>query len=341
MIVAKSRDKLGEHFKELLMLNIRGVLENTNFKAFVDNEELPQNIYIEDDYFTFMYAEDQTFIHAFDEQVKDDYFAFSGTNEAVLQYYLQHGLIHWKNTCSQYHYDGDKFDDVMALDSLTIEDAKFVDDNYEYKNENSLKKIERAISKRPSSCMRVDGEIVSFVLLHDDDSIGYMYTVPEYRGKGYAYELTKDIVNKTIDSGRIPYVQIVKGNYKSEKLAEKSGFVYHGDVHWFGVVRIGDEFKAILERYQEEFSCRPVSVSTKTTISLHPTAELDVKLVEQGFEYNGVVYPYRMITVDENVLFHSEMPEDILLAGLMQLLEHDYDIVFVNNTIKHQAFRTI
>lgn len=219
-------------------LNIRGVLRNTNYNAFVDDLEEPSGIYIEDGYFYFIFSENDNFIKAFDHVIKDkNFFGISGCNKKVYTYFSKHYEIDWSSICHQYHYSGPSIKKNDHLESLKLSDADFVNDNYEYKNDFSLEKLKNAIENRPSSCLRQAGQLVSFVLIHDDDSIGYMYTVPSHRNKGYAYDLTKDIVSKVIESGRLPYVQIVDGNTKSESLAEKTNFTKHGDVYWFGVKR--------------------------------------------------------------------------------------------------------
>ncbi|MCH4890344.1 GNAT family N-acetyltransferase [Acidaminobacter sp. JC074] len=226
MKAVTDRKKVSVIHKDFLRMNVRGMLLNTDNEAYYEDE----SIWIKDNYFNFLYTEDLDFLLEFDKRVGNE-FGFSGANDFVLDYYKDHELIHWKNSCNQYHYPGDKFESVMDLDSLSLEDADYVNEHYEYNNDDSLKKIKHAIKSRPTSCLRLDGKNVSFVLLHDDDSIGYMFTLPEYRGKGYAYELTKDIINKTIDLGRLPYVQIVCSNKKSIGLALKTGFVFHGIVH--------------------------------------------------------------------------------------------------------------
>ena len=340
MIEIDRRDDKYKHFEGYDSLNIKGVLTNTDYKTYVDDLEHPTGIWIKDRYFNFLYTNTINFIELFDQTIKEDYFGFAGTNELVLDYYTSNELIQWKNTCDQYHYSKEKFTDVMELESLTLSDATYVNDNYEYKNSNSLAKIEEAIRNRPSSCLRIDGKIVSFVLLHDDDSIGYMYTLPEYRGKGYAYKLAKDIINKTLDTGRLPYIQIVQGNDKSKQLALKLGFEKHGEVHWFGVVRLGESFKEYLKTYETHFDIKAKAVSTKMTLrSKH--APLEVEVRSDQFIYKEESYDYQMIYSDEIYYIHSNMPEKILISGLIQLMKRDYEMVISNQDIKSDGFKSV
>ncbi|MBI9014019.1 MAG: GNAT family N-acetyltransferase [Clostridiales bacterium] len=340
MIEVKNRENQCKYFEGYDSLNIKGVLTNTNYPTFVDDLEKPEGIWVKDKYFNFLYSEQLNFIELFDQTIKEDYFGFAGTNKSVLEYYFENELIQWKNTCDQYHYSGEKFSEVMALESLNLSDATYVNDNYEYKNSNSLTKIKDAIKSRPTSCLRIDGKIVSFVLLHDDDSIGYMYTLPEYRGNGYAYELAKDIINKTLNTGRLPYIQIVQGNEKSKQLALKLGFEKHGEVHWFGVVRLGESFKVHLKTYQAHFGVDAKSVSVKTTLELKHKP-LEVEVTSDRFIYKDERYDYQMIYSDEIYYIHSHMPEKILISGLMQLMKEDYELVISNQDIKTDGFKSV
>ncbi len=341
MELVNDRNRTSNFFDYNQALNIRGILKNTVFPAFVDNLDAPKSIWVKDRYFQFLCAREESFVEDFNNEIEDEFFGFSGANEVVLDFYMKNHLIQWKNTCTQLHYVSERFKDVTPLESLKLEDAKYIDENYEYQNDDSLEKIKEAIKNRPTSCLRIDGIIVSFVLLHEDDSIGYMFTLPEYRGKGYAYELTKDIVNKVIDSGRLPYIQIVKGNLKSIALAKKSGFIEHGDVHWFGVMNIGKSVQECANKYFELYNEKPLSISIKTNIKLKYDI-LDVKVTEDHFEYGGYSYSYRSKKEEEVYYINvDEIPEDVLISGLYLLAKEDYEIVMLNQSIQHLCFLRI
>jgi len=338
MIKVKDKSAL-KLFDDYEALNIKGVIKNTDYEVYTDDIENPKGIWIKDRYFNFLYSRDNGFIEDFSSSIKDDFFGFSGTTIEAYKYFLEHELIQWKNTCIQYHFTGGKFD-VEALESLKVSDADYVNDHYEYKNDDSLDKIKEAILNRPSGCIRVNGVLVSFVMLHDDDSIGYMYTLPEYRGKGYAYKLTMDIVNKTIDSGRLPYIQIVEGNHKSEQLALKAGFVKHGTVEWFGVVKIDGQFKEYIDKYEDLMGEKALSVST--LCQLQETYQvLDVTVEDHKLKYDGQTYDFEYIYDDEIYYLKSDLPEDLLVSGLMKVMKEDYEMCLVNMRVDNSAFKKV
>ncbi|HUV84244.1 MAG TPA: GNAT family N-acetyltransferase, partial [Methanosarcinales archaeon] len=121
-------------------------------------------------------------------------------------------------------------------EKIRIEDAETVDKFYPYRNQWSLETIKRDITNRPSSAIYINGEIACWVLIHDDNSMGIMYTKEDYRRKGYAVDVTIDLTRQIIETGKTPFIQIVQGNGMSPGLAKKCGFVEVGKADWFGII---------------------------------------------------------------------------------------------------------
>jgi GNAT superfamily N-acetyltransferase len=317
MIKVIDRKAFSEHFKSYTSLNIQGVLLNTKYEAFTDSLEDPKGVYIRDGYFNFLFTESNTFIKEFEETVVGDGFiGFSGTNQFVYDYFHKHFPIQWENTCGQYHYPGGKFE-VEPLEALCIEDAELVNDLYEYKNDDSLSKIKDAILNRPTSALRLDGELVAFVLIHDDDSIGYMFVKDEHRKKGYATMLTKDILNKVIDFGRLPYIQIVHGNDKSVGLALKTGFEKHGDVHWFGYInQKGAYIQACKDKYEKKYGQKIKGLATFNELSQEEKIDIDLQSVIETYHVD-------YYEDDEVLYIKSDPMEEALFKGLLMGLMHE------------------
>jgi len=331
-----------------------GFINNRKQKVNTDDLHNPTGAYIRDNYLTYIYTESEAFIESFlKENESSGFIGFTGTNKAVKDYLLKNHLLHWENTCNQYHFPHHPFktEDISdQVESLTIEDTQFCTDHYEYKMEETFAKVEDAISNRPSSCMRLNDEIVSYVMLHEDDSLGYMYTQPEHRGKGYAWELTKDIVNKTLKTGRLPYIQIVQGNTKSEQLALKAGFVKHGVVYWFGILNVkGKEFKEFKETYEKHFGEQATFAITKLCLTKgFELIEVETVKTEKDFlvKYNKKEYTFKYI-IDDDLYYidvlDKTMPIDVLRSGLIKLLENDFDFTIINefNEITEILFKKI
>jgi hypothetical protein len=104
----------------------------------------------------------------------------------------------------------------------------------------------------------VDDEPVCWVLIHEDNSMGIMFTREEYRRKGLAEVVTRDLTRRIIENGQIPYLQIVDGNMKSHGLANKCGFEQAGRCEWFGIIagepkEIKDIANAMLSSFEKTY----------------------------------------------------------------------------------------
>ena len=73
----------------------------------------------------------------------------------------------------------------------------------------------------PSAAVWLDGKPVSWCIMHNDKSLGMLYTMPEHRHKGYALQVMTALCNAVIAQGDTPYAYIRRDNVASQKLAEK------------------------------------------------------------------------------------------------------------------------
>lgn len=160
-----------------------------------------------------------------------------GLGDKILQYCA--GRVIWRNPCYLYYFP-DNYANAIApkagrLGDIDICHAGLIDRHYNYRGEGSLQDIQECIQNRPGSAVYIDNQPVSWALLHRDDTMGFLYTLPNYRHNGCAYAIMADLINKTIASKRLPFAHIVHGNTASVKLTEKSGLKFSHDVVWFGI----------------------------------------------------------------------------------------------------------
>jgi len=210
----------------------------------VDDLTDPKGMFFNHHYFSFVYSEDEAYFKTLiQEQMTDGFYGFSGTHPKVFDYMKSHHFIQWLTVSSQFHFtgQGEAMLEEYAVEPVKEEWADEINDLYEYKSESTILEIKRAIAERPSACIRIADVLASWVLLHDDYSIGFMYTKPEYRKLGLGKMVSHAIVKDCIQRGITPFLQIVHGNLKSEGLASKSGFSKHADVFWFGIIIPGPE----------------------------------------------------------------------------------------------------
>lgn len=222
--------------------NIIGVIENMpKAEVFTDNAESPTGVLVKkDDYMHYVYTKNDAFLNNICESYfKEGFFGFSGVEGELAEKIRQRYLLGWESPCTLYYMPKENLDIRLKknrTEKIRLEDAETVDKYYQYRNEHSLETIKRDITSRPSSAIYIDNEIVCWVLIHDDNSMGIMYTKEEHRRKGYAIDVTIDLAQQIIENGKIPFIQIVKGNGMSPGLAQKCGFVEMGKADWFGII---------------------------------------------------------------------------------------------------------
>jgi hypothetical protein len=224
----------------LINLNILGIIENEpNAEIYVDNIENPKCVLAKNGYFNFLYAKDEAMLEELIESFdREGHYGFGGAEKSIADKIKQRYKVDWSNPCTLYCLPKENLDlskiknEVKDVD---IKDAETIDYYYTFRSEKSLEEIKEDILNRPSSAIYKDGEIVCWVLTHDDNSLGIMYTKEEHRRKGYAVDVTLDIAAKHIANGKVPFLHILEDNAMSPGLAKECGFVECGKVDWFGI----------------------------------------------------------------------------------------------------------
>ncbi len=227
---------------KIINLNLIGFLENvSDAEVYVDNEAHPTGVVARKDYFSSLYTENDDFLNeVLDTLYKDGFYGFRAIYRPIAEKIRSRFIVNWESLNALYYLPVKEVDlnrIKSHVKSIDIKDAEIINHYYTYKDETSLSRIKDDIVNRPSSAIYVDGDIASWVLIHNDNSMGIMYTKEEYRGRGYAEEVTIDLANKILKSGGTPFLTIVDENEMSPGLARKCGFI-HDEIYtdWFGII---------------------------------------------------------------------------------------------------------
>ena len=228
--------------KEIVNLNTIGFIHNNeDAEILVDDEKKPSGVIARKGYFSYIYTENDAFLNeAMDKLYKKGEYGFAGIYRPLAEKIKKRYDIEWENKCALYYYP--KKEAPLNLisrkaSSIKLQDAHIVNDYYTYKSEYSLYDIKECIEHRPTSAVYIDGDLASWVLMHNDNSMGIMYTKEKYRKMGFAVDVTVDLVNKILNTNKTPYLQIAEDNSMSPGLALKCGFI-HENLYsdWFGIL---------------------------------------------------------------------------------------------------------
>ena len=167
---------------------------------------------------------------------------FPGVPNEIASIFLKDRKPEWTSPCKVYALVG-RFRHVSkskyTCESLTPQDAEEADEYYTYRHEGTLERLRQDIINMDSSCVRIEGELAAWCLVHSDDgTLGPLYTKEKFRRQGLAELVSADLIKKLVAKNIIPYMHIVDGNNPSLGLITKfEGFQHTHDCLWFGVVK--------------------------------------------------------------------------------------------------------
>lgn len=118
---------------------------------------------------------------------------------------------------------------------LKADDAYEIQNTHAYGEFTDIEYVTKQITQGYNGCIRIDNRLVAWAITHDDGAIGFLYVLPEYRGKNYGYEITAYIANMLKDDNLPVYVHIEADNEHSIALSKKLGFIEDRNVRWFTI----------------------------------------------------------------------------------------------------------
>lgn len=221
-------------------VNCLGLMENRpELDAYTDDVRDPKGIIIRKGYFSYIYTKEDSFIDdVIDTFINDGEYGFAGVYGSLADKIKDRFKVEWAVSGSLYYRPDGELDLSLiknTVKGLDIKDVDTVFKYHKYQNDEYYNEIKDSILNRPSSAIYVDGELACWVLVHEDDLLGFMYTREEYRHKGYALDVTIDLLSKIIKKGKVPALMIESDNSMSPGLAQKCGFIKHSRQEWFGI----------------------------------------------------------------------------------------------------------
>jgi len=128
-------------------------------------------------------------------------------------------------------------EEAPTLDSLTLADAPFVNDNWDYKFDQSLEFIQRCIQSMPSSCIRnQQGQPIAMAFCYGQSpfyiNMGGFKVLPEHRRQGLGRKVHLDMCRKVLVENRKPLVHIRTDNVVSQHICQSTNFTRKEQVFW-------------------------------------------------------------------------------------------------------------
>jgi len=132
--------------------------------------------------------------------------------------------------CHQLYYPHQTIKSDLELEPLKPDDVGFVLNHYHRLDPDEIKK---AISEKRLFGLRDNGKLFAFIGLHEENAMGMLEVLPEYRCQGWGERLERALIAKVLAMGELPYGHVITGNKSSMQLQKKLGFVECSDlVYW-------------------------------------------------------------------------------------------------------------
>lgn len=221
--------------------NVIGIMENMESNVYYDEATI--TVWCNHEYFNYISGSTEV-IASHIESLEDGFYGFAAVEDHLAKSVYTKHLLHWYEPTDRFVHVTDKILDSdwrlgapYEIVPVPLTEAKGIDERYEYKDEGSFERICDAIAHRPSSAIYIEGELASYVLVHEDNSIGFMYTLEKYRHMGLGCWVTLDLLDQMRKRAAVSFVEINQANFKSQGLARKSGFEKDVFTPWFGIIK--------------------------------------------------------------------------------------------------------
>ncbi len=162
---------------------------------------------------------------------------FCGVDPLVTEYISSKYEFIYKTPCYLYAWNGKPLplidtDDIQSMSPLF---AQRVSDGTYY--HASIEEINECLKLHPSAAIYFNKEPICWCLCHRDKSLGMLYTLSEYRNKGYALKVMTKLCNTIIEKGDIPFAYILTDNIASMNLAAKYNLVPIKRADYFSIIK--------------------------------------------------------------------------------------------------------
>ncbi len=235
-----------DNIKDALEILNKDRIRNINLINFIKEYRIDV-IYIEgasvlvkgksDQAWTYISSESEAEMNALLKYLneKDQHFAI--IEDWMLPLIVKDRRLEWILSCVKLYFPDQAVlpENRVAVFELSTTDAQYIFENSKYQQYTSREYIIERIQKGIGLGIYKNKKLVAWILTHDDGAMGFLHVLPEYRGKGYAYEVTIAAIKRLRAREEIPFVHIEEDNQRSMNLSLKMGFVKDRLIHWIKI----------------------------------------------------------------------------------------------------------
>jgi len=125
----------------------------------------------------------------------------------------------------------------IFITELAPQDAAVMYENSEYKEFLTNDYIQDRIQRGIGAAVRVEGQLVAWILTQDDGAMGFLHVLHPYRKNGYARALTIHLSRLLRRQQKLPFACVKETNTPAISLLQRLGFEKGKRVHWLELAR--------------------------------------------------------------------------------------------------------
>lgn len=163
----------------------------------------------------------------------DEYFAI--IEDWMIPYLIKDKKIIWQLSCEKLYFPKDVKvpESKNTISELLPKYADYIFTHSKYKEFTSVEYIKERIDFGVALGIFQDEKLVAWLMTHDDGAMGFLHVLPDYRGRGYARDITYEMIKRLREDNEVPFVHIEENNTPSMNLAIRTGFLKDRRIHWF------------------------------------------------------------------------------------------------------------
>lgn len=219
---------------EIYNLSVIGFINENPVEKFVQKGD---SFFVKggdgDGWVYFVGSDETEFISLINNLTSEDKY-FGALDDWMIPIITKKREFDWLINAYQFHFPGDKLisENKIKTRKLTPKDSEFIVSQSIYKEMLSVEYLNERIIKSVSAGIYEDGTLVAWALTHDDGSLGSMHVLEDYRGKGYAKEISISLIKQCRKINKTPFLQCETKNIPAQNLVKKLGFVNDRNVSW-------------------------------------------------------------------------------------------------------------
>lgn len=120
----------------------------------------------------------------------------------------------------------------IICDPVDSKWAEYIHKHSVYKDLMTIPYIIDRLNRGISAGYFTDNKLVAWALTHDDESLGSLMVLPDFRRQGLAEQIIRTLVNLNRKSHKPSFLNIDHSNDASRRLVKKCGFNFDRNISW-------------------------------------------------------------------------------------------------------------